>query len=797
MKAATKTRLNRFAILRHSTVGPALNRPRVEPVAAGRNRLRPSPGSSALRRTILLGLALLPLAGLIPDSDAFAARSFRPGSTPRAAASPASVFFDGRTYSGEDGATEACTAGAFTTGAFTAQYSAAEALAEHAGSQAAEDAQEVWQPGTATYLGIAPDAEIDFFRAESAVVTSVSKHEEPLWHAAAAVYVLKGEDIIAAGAEDLSDALRMVPGLDVAAIDFNQSAISSRGFTGIFADKMLVLLDGHPIYTPLFGGTVWSQWSTFLPDVDRIEVVRGPGGTLWGANAVNGVINIITKNAEDTQGVLLRAFAGSNSSVQSEARYGGGVNDFHYRFYARWGSSQGFGGNGGNDIADQRDEARLGYRMDWDLGKGLRMTSLGEYYNGRLGNDPRFDPGSASATTRDMGAKHETESFSGFWQVEKDFAGGSYAFLRAGADYIDRKVPFLGDFSNRRKTWDLEFQHRFRLHRTAVATWGADFRSSKLDINDGFVSFDTETDTLNVAGVFAQVELALGDRTLLTTGARVGHNTFSSTNFQPSVRLSYRLDGDQTLWAAVSRAINTQAFTDMYLDLSMPGSYQGETAVLRFTGDPDSGDGELLSYELGYRRHFGSAASFDATVFYNDYDQIAGWNGINPPVIGDDGQGGTVLLHPHDNLGEASAYGAESVLRFQATPWWSGEFNVSFLEFRLNGQDNPDVPQWKFNLRNRFELSPALEIVPTFHWVDSVETDPVFRSAAAEKRSLRISSYLRADLALNFEPGDGWPAISLVGRNLLERSHLESYEELVRTPSPVTRSWFIKLSKEF
>lgn len=222
--------------------------------------------------------------------------------------------------------------------------------------------------------------EADFFKVESDVVTSVSRHPESSWGAAAAITVVTGEEIVASGAQSLTDALRIVPGLDVASVDRNTNAVSARGLNNTFADKMLVLLDGRPIYNPIFGGTIWHEWDQFVPDIDRIEVIRGPGGTLWGANAMNGVINIITKSAEDTHGGIARALGGSNYQGQGEMRYGNQIGTFDWRLWGRYSTDNGFGGDGGDKIDDERRAARAGYRFDYDLGRGLVLRSTGDFY---------------------------------------------------------------------------------------------------------------------------------------------------------------------------------------------------------------------------------------------------------------------------------------------------------------------------------------------------------------------------------------------------------------------------------
>jgi len=288
--------------------------------------------------------------------------------------------------------------------------------------------------------------EIQFFKVESDVVTSVSRHPESLWGAAAAIHVITGEEISLSGAESLTDALRMVPGLDVAAVDRNMVAVSARGMAFIFADKMLVLLDGRPIYTPVFGGTIWHEWNTFMPDIDRIEVIRGPGGALWGANAMNGVINIITKSAEDTQGGLARVLGGARNLAQGELRYGGRFGSFEYRVFGRSADDDGFKSRVGGRIDDGREEQRAGFRFDWDLGQGLSLTGTGEYYDSRLGSGItalNLGPGGLTPTRIEAQDRMDTELFTGMMRLGKDFADGSRAQIQFAIDDKDASYPFL------------------------------------------------------------------------------------------------------------------------------------------------------------------------------------------------------------------------------------------------------------------------------------------------------------------------------------------------------------------
>jgi len=639
-------------------------------------------------------------------------------------------------------------------------------------------------------------SEIKFFKVESDVVTSVSRHPESLWGAAAAIYVIRGEEIIASGANSITDALRMVPGVDVADLNRTARSISARGYTGVFADKMLVLLDGRPIYTPLFGGTIWEMWETFLPDIDRIEVIRGPGGALYGSNAVNGVVNIITKSAEDTQGTLVRGIAGTNSYWETEGRVGSRIGETSYRVFGRWEGDQGFGGNGGRDIPDEHEEYRTGYRADHDFGRGLMLHTTGEFYRGRFATMARSDTG---APPPDPDKKMDETLYTTMWRLEKDFANGSQAHLQAAGDYVELTAPFLGSFENRRSTWEVEGQHSLRVTDNSRLTYGVNFRRTTVDTKPGIVSFDLSNgnDTLNVLGGFVNLEVALGDRTQLTLGSKVENNSFTGTNFQPSVRIAYRPDDDRTLWAAVSRAVNIPAFSDMFVTiLGTPDTttIPGSVIIPVATTDGTVPDTTMISFELGYRYRFNERLSNDVTVFYNDYDHHPVWDPANAVLVPPACAGGTCqAVTLFTDAGGAYGYGLEDVVELHLRDWWKSELNFSFHEFSRVGADNPDVPQWKVNLRQTFHYFPQWTVIPTLHWVDGFESESLTGVPLQ-----RIPGYLRTDLAINYKRKESWPTISLVGQNITKRSHIEFNEELISTlPTPVTRMWYLRVQKEF
>lgn len=648
--------------------------------------------------------------------------------------------------------------------------------------------------------------EIQFFKVESDVVTSVSRHPESLWGAAAAIHVITGEEISLSGAESLTDALRMVPGLDVAAVDRNMVAVSARGMAFIFADKMLVLLDGRPIYTPVFGGTIWHEWNTFMPDIDRIEVIRGPGGALWGSNAMNGVINIITKSAEDTQGGLARALGGGRNLTQGELRYGGRFGDFKYRIFGLSADDDGFESRRGGRIDDGREEQRTGFRFDWDLGRGLSLSGTGEYYDSRLGSAISLidlGPSGLAPTRIEANDRIDTELFTGMMRLEKDFADGSHAQIQFAIDDKDASYPFLSTiigpsvppvlglsderFALSRKTWEFDVQHSFRPHRRHRITWGGNFRQTNVSIDaTAVLDIDPPRNNLDVLGGFVQDQIDLWDGVRLTLGTKIEDNTFTGTNFQPSARLAHRFNERTTLWGSFSRAINTPAFGDLGLTFANVPTPSGP---VNFVADGRVDDTKLLAYEVGLRHRFSDDLSAEIATYYNDYDGISTFSGKTTSL--DPTTGATVFL---DNAANAYSYGVEAAANLVVNDNIRSEANVTWQRLTQRAKTDRSLPSWKANLRTIAKLTPKITVVPTLHFVDDVENSSVLLTDAM---LIKHDAYVRSDLAIHYKHAANWPTISFVGQNLFDKRHTEFQEDIVRPLSEITRWWFFRIEQEF
>ncbi len=458
-------------------------------------------------------------------------------------------------------------------------------------------------------------------------ITSVSKKEEKLSEAPAAVYVLTQDDIHRSGATSIPEALRLVPGLDVARIDAHTWAISSRGFNGEFANKLLVLIDGRSVYTPLFSGVFWDVQDPMLEDVDRIEVIRGPGAALWGANAVNGVINIITKSAKDTQGWLFSGGGGNQDRGFGEFRYGGSRgDDLFYRLYGTYfdhADSEMLGGGNGRDGWQQ---GRGGFRVDWQPSRDNLLTVQGDAYDGTEGQVfgvPTLTSPYAQQLTQATGVSGG--DVLGRWT--HTLANGAEVKLQTYYDKTVRDTAILGDNLT---TFDIDLQYdqHFGSRQEVIAGLGYRLEDEAIR-NSSTVMFNPNHTDRQLFSGFVQDEVTLiPDRLKLTLGTKLEHNDFTGFEVEPSGRISWTPTIHQTVWAAVSRAVRTPSEEERdsrtELQAIPPGGlYPGSPpALVTAEGDNAFASEDLLAYELGYRVRPCERVSLDFATFYNDYSRL-------------------------------------------------------------------------------------------------------------------------------------------------------------------------------
>ncbi|HKX31556.1 MAG TPA: TonB-dependent receptor plug domain-containing protein, partial [Blastocatellia bacterium] len=417
-------------------------------------------------------------------------------------------------------------------------------------------------------------------------VTSVSKKEEKLFRSAAAIYVITQEEIRRSGLTTIPEVLRMAPGLSVARIDGSKWAISARGFNGRFANKLLVLIDGRSVYTPQFAGMYWEIQNLPLEEVERIEVIRGPGGTLWGANAVNGVINIITKRAEDSQGGLLTIGGGSEEQGFGLARYGARIGaDASYRVYAKYFNRGGLVNAAGYNAHDWQNWVGGGWRLDWQRSERETLTVQGDIHDTGLRETSTsislFNPLAPRALTP---AEYTGGNVMGRWTHA--FSDRSDMTLQT---YFDRSCYNSFDVGERVDTFDLDFQHRLAFGRQDLL-WGLGYRViTDRTRTDSPTQFTPPGRTSHLFSAFAQDELMLvKDRLRLTIGSKLEHHYFTGFDAQPNARLLWTPSARQTVWAAVSRAVRTPARSDRGLRYNNSAFFDadGLLNVVAFLGNP-------------------------------------------------------------------------------------------------------------------------------------------------------------------------------------------------------------------
>lgn len=564
-------------------------------------------------------------------------------------------------------------------------------------------------------------------------VTSVSKRKERLSQAAAAAFVLKGEEIRASGVQTLVEALRLIPGIMVARVDAHSWAVTARGVNSTLADKLEVQMDGRTLYTPLFSGIFWETQDTLLEDIDRIEVVRGPGGALWGANAVNGVINIVTKSATETQGTSLTVSGGNETRYQASARNGGTIGDNgHYRFYAKSSSYDGYKRANGGDPQDGWDLSQAGFRTDWALNDRDQLTVQGDLYDG------------------DIELKGETMSGFNFlanWQ--RALSEDSNLSLKFYYDHVERDIPTT--FAEDRDQYDLELTHSFQLTPRQQIVWGGGIRRQQDQITNvpgSGLSFIPDSATLDTYNLYVQDQISITDSFTVTLGSKFENNDFTGNEVQPSARFSWVIDDDRTLWGAISRAVRIPNRLDHGFDI--PGFIMRST---EFESE------EVVAYELGYRWRVSPTVSLDIAGFYNDFDQLRGVNSSSLPGI-------------IDNEGEGRVYGLEASAQWVPRTDLRFLFAYTYLDVDLNPKsgstdtsiDNNDGidPEHQAFIRGTWDINNHWSASGMLRYVDELNT----------LNTGRVPSYTELNTALHWQALENLE-ISLIGENLLHDSHLE------------------------
>lgn len=619
-------------------------------------------------------------------------------------------------------------------------------------------------------------------------VTSVSRQPQKASEAAAAVHVLTNEDIRRAGVTTIPDALRLVPGVQVARINANTWGISIRGFNSRFANKLLVMIDGRTIYTPLFSGVFWDRHDLVLEDIDRIEVVRGPGAALWGANAVNGVINIITRHSRETQGSYVQGTVGTVDHAIAEARQGGRIGEHTtFRAYAKGRLRDGGETEAGRDGADDLRSGLLGFRGDTELGRDA-FKFQGQFQRSKSGElsevallEPPF------GELRDIDSNSSGGYLLGSWTRELD--AESSVSLQGFFDHQRFREVRV---SERRSTFDLEFQHAFRPARRHEMLWGLGYRHTRDSIDSSFsVAFDPQSRNMDLWSGFAQNTFAvIEDELDLVLGAKLEHHDDTGFEFQPNARVLWHPAERHTVWASVARAVRTpsRAETDVRLNATTipPGTPENPEplpALIAFEGSDDARSERLIAYEIGYRTNPWNWLSLDTAAFYNRYSALRAVRQGDPRLETDPGPAHLVVPFVLDNSMKADTYGFEAAANLRLSADWRLQATYTLLKVDARVPSNLDPeqarqvegasPQQQATLRSILDITDDVAFDTTLRYVDAL---PAFDTSA----------YTQLDARLAWRPTEH-VELALTGRNLLRSSHREfGSEELF--PARTTRA---------
>jgi iron complex outermembrane recepter protein len=619
-------------------------------------------------------------------------------------------------------------------------------------------------------------------------VTTASKVPVKATRTPAAIYVITQEDIRRSGATNIAEALRLAPGVEVARVDSNTWALGIRGFESSLSRSVLVLIDGRSVYTPLFAGVYWQVQDTVLEDIERIEVIRGPGGTIWGANAVNGVINIITKRAQETHGTLVSAGGGNIDQGFVNFRYGGGNSKgFNYRVYGKT-FTRGPEFHPDHGQFDDWSMGQTGFRTDWDTHNPDKLTLQGDLYYGdtgqRLGITSYSPP---SMTNVEQKAELSGGNLLGRW--ERELGSGSSIQLQT---YYDRTNRQQANFAESRDTFDIDFIHQLPLPWRQDFLWGLGARLSSGNASAVVptVMFTPNHFTDKLYNAFIQDEIPIvGDKLSLTIGSKFLHNNYSGFEIQPTARLLWTPSSRQSVWGAVTRAVRTPSRVEEDLQLTALLAANPPT-FLRVIGNRKFSSESLVGYEAGYRSLVSPKFNVDIAAFYNNYDHLlsvepgAPFSESTPPPPH------TIIPFSFRNGLLGNTAGFEIAPDWTPTRSWRLRGSYSYLHIDLNKEASSldpgtasstqgSSPHHQIAIQSSLDLPKKLEFDQTIRYVSALPAQLVGAYTTAD---VRFSWHATRSLDL-----------SVVGQNLFQPHHAEFGGD----PGPlvgIERSGYIKLT---
>jgi iron complex outermembrane recepter protein len=638
--------------------------------------------------------------------------------------------------------------------------------------------------------------DMDLTQLMQITITSAAKKPQTLADTAAAVFVVTQEDIRRSGVTSIPEALAMAPGLQVARISASRWSISSRGFAGYTSNKLLVLIDGRSVYTPAYSGTFWDMQHTLLEDIERIEVIRGPGGSVWGANAVNGVINIITKKARDTVGTMVRFGGGNQETLMAAARHGAQLSDHAYaRLYvsANDRDSHVLAESEG-DAFDGWRSVQSGFRADGPIGTKNEWTLQGDVFK----NDgdqlifPYWVDGPPYLTAQYADLKSSGANILGRWQHE--LVGDDKVSAQVYYDYSSRSVDLNLDFH----TLDVELQYETHLGNRNELTFGTGYRRIKGDNDDTF-RFETPDRTDDLYSLFFQDAIQLVEKELvLTLGLKWEHNEFTGNEWQPSGRLAWKPVEQHLLWASLGRAVRTPSMMERegrFVLAAYPTPYG--TATTAFTGSKDYLSESVLAYEAGYRWQYSPHFSLDLALFYNDYEDIYTFSPRPSPQ-------GLDMVFINNGVGEG--YGLEVAADWKAQSWLHLWLSYSYLESHFDW-DKPNLaqdalqsflqqltPRHQVGLRSTIDITQQWQVNGWLRYIDAIEGRSSLELLSEE--GIPIDAYVLFDCNLMWKPSKNLE-IMFAGQNLFQGSQLQYVAELHTPQTEISRGFYAKLTWRF
>jgi iron complex outermembrane recepter protein len=651
-------------------------------------------------------------------------------------------------------------------------------------------------------------------------VSLVSRNDQPLFETAAAVAVLTGEEIRRSGVTSLPEALRLIPGMNVGRLDASKWAVSSRGFADRFSQKLLVLMDGRSVYSPIFGGVYWEFHDLVMEDIERIEVIRGPGATLWGANAMNGIVNIVTRSASQTPGGLLAITGGTEERGTLATRYGGSLGETGaFRVYAKGFERDAFVRADGGRANDDSRMGRGGFRADWKDGPNQFMTQ-GAVYLGRVGQTFRFpipqtpwlrqqDEDTDLSGSHLMARWQHTETERSDWRLQ-------LSHDRSNSDDL------VGD--TQRSTWDADFQRRLDWGGRHKTTWGLGYRSARVDARGtpDKVLFLPQERRTDLWSTFLQHRVQLTTRVHMSVGTKIEHNDFTGVEAQPSLRTLWRISERQAVWAAATRAVRTPSIADAGIRIffrtfpvsaAIPGAQGDQPAVKTYIVGSSEFESEVLhALETGYRRRLSDQILIDVTSFYNRYSDLRA--GVHrPPVpklVEDDATPYYLDEVFAVNGMEGTALGGEVAVEWALPEEWGrirGSYATTRIELKVDPGLEPTseaveggTPAHQMLLWASLNPLTNVQMDAILRFVDRISDRPDGAALLPYFEYLphrNIPAYTQLDLRLEWQVS-GEFGLSLVGQNLLGDHHPESADLLMDTePTRAQRGVYSSLIWSF